>query len=137
MRTYILTHEQIDGRVIVDAFAYYFSQNLVQPALRSLTGDDALVELDEPRQNSRASTGSRSRSRGSVVSSSPSRSPSPSSFVEDTDQRPQKGDVYGRDEDKTALTDEQLLMIDPRLIGFDLKSKQWGKQAVPSRKTQC
>ncbi|KAJ0118261.1 hypothetical protein J7T55_009044 [Diaporthe amygdali] len=122
----------VEGRVIVDTFAYYASSNLGKPNMRPL---ECLDEETAPMR-SRSRTTSRASSRSSTRSHSEdsNRSPSPSQPSESGDfvqvssdlSDTSDHDLWGRNEDLSPLTSEQCLISDPWLRGFDLKAKRWG-----------
>ncbi len=102
------------GRVILDAYAFYQTNNMVKPQLRQL----ASTEAD-----------------GSEISSS---SDSSGVIVEESDGDPPVADgpdmtatnsltkATARCEVLDRLTDDQCLLATPWLRGLDLKTKEWG-----------
>jgi hypothetical protein len=117
----------VAGRVIIDAFAYYTSNNIVKPNLRSLestqvaeTGaceSDSEVEDvgDEEEQDDNGD--SRSTTSSDV---------SEDSVSELTAVKPSGGSLK-RTETIQPLTDEQCLLASPWLKGLDLKTKDWAQ----------
>ena len=93
---------QVSGRIVIDAFAYYRSCNIVKPDLRSLLDD------------------------GETIPESPTRK---SSILEGPEQMAAAmNETVSRCEDLRSLTDEHCLLATPWLKGMDLKTKEWGKK---------
>ncbi|KAK3302765.1 P-loop containing nucleoside triphosphate hydrolase protein [Chaetomium strumarium] len=110
--------QPMSGRVVIDTYAYYKSNNLVKPEMGSLgcttsttttttnetaaAGDDgdAASEYGDGDDNANAND-------MSAVANNPAASE--------------------RVEDLTELSDEHCLLTTPWLIGFDLKAKTWGR----------
>lgn len=120
----------VSGRVVIDAYAYYTSSNLVKPKLRPLnTNDDDDAEDDEDAEDgtSRVKPPRRpSLDETQSTSGSDSGSDSGSIFKGPIKTLTRTNEVLGRNEELEALTDEQCLMANSWLVGFDLKSKEWG-----------
>jgi hypothetical protein len=107
---------------MVDAYAYYRSNNIVAPTLQPLgsrSGSIGQAKMDTHRE-SNGDNGC-----GSDTESS-----------EGEDGAVPRGDVTsprakpsntGRTENLEPLSDEQCLLATPWVIGLDLKSKEWGK----------
>lgn len=109
---------------MIDAFAYYSTMNVIPPYLRDMTYESDLISKESTSR-------SPSRSSNEIGDSNEIQStgdPSPSSFVHVDLPSTQSADDNGRDEDLIRLTDAQCLMTDPRILGFDLKSKIWGME---------
>lgn len=95
------------------------------------------------RADSRSS--SRSNSQDSHRPESPYHAPEADEYIQEAPQSPRESEssdfiqvpsdesddigpyLWGRNEDLSPLTDEQCLIADPWLLGFDLKAKRWGK----------
>jgi hypothetical protein len=117
----------VTGRVIIDAYAYYRSNNIVKPELGRLGGsDEKATETD-------AASGEAEQEESS---NSDSDSDSEESDEEDASDENEEGKAVvgadqakakARDEDLTALSDEHCLLTTPWMIGFDLKRKKWGE----------
>ncbi|KAH8652593.1 P-loop containing nucleoside triphosphate hydrolase protein [Tricladium varicosporioides] len=73
--------EPVDGRIVIDAFAYYHCQHRTRPQLGRGSGNTTTSEDTEANDN--------------------------------------------RNEDLTALSDEECILTVPLLRGFDLKAKKW------------
>jgi hypothetical protein len=91
--------------VVIDAFAYYSSCNIVTPPLRSLT-ERAESAVNESKKSSK---------KGKMIAEGPELKAAAMSVA------------VSRTEDLTPLTDEQCLLTTPWLKGLDLKTKEWGK----------
>lgn len=101
------------GRVIIDAYAYYRSNNIVKPDLRSLDGSESVD-----------ATGA--EAAGSDDEYQPA-------VNDDGDQETNGSGHRAADErveDLTELSDEHALLTAPWLIGFDLKAKNWGMRPL-------
>ncbi|OTB06012.1 hypothetical protein M426DRAFT_259837 [Hypoxylon sp. CI-4A] len=103
----------IEGRLCIDAFAFYMSHDVATPQLRSLQGQKG-GHIKSPL-DMKAETGVSSK----LLSSSTEHRSQPIA------DHPAK-----RMEDLRPLTDEQLLMTTPWLLCFDLKAKIWGKVCI-------
>ncbi|KAL2270610.1 hypothetical protein VTJ83DRAFT_2794 [Remersonia thermophila] len=100
----------VSGRVIIDAYAYYKSNNLVKSRLRALDEASSLAETEanqqcNPGKDKENEPESDSFQPEAAVASTP---------------------VAKRVEELPDLTEDQLLMASPWVIGFDLKRKSWG-----------
>lgn len=104
----------VSGRVIIDAFAYYTSNNIVKPALGRLGSNTEQVISDDDDSDS-----------ASVVSGG-SGSDTSDSVCELKAVKPSSPGLK-RVEDLQSLTDEQCLLTTPWLYGIDLKSKDWAR----------
>jgi hypothetical protein len=97
----------VTGRVIIDTYAYYRSNNIVKPDLRALpTGGEPVTEPEEEEKEEGAEEDEEE---------------------EETEPDASHAKPSGREEDLTELSDEHCLLTTPWLIGFDLKRKLWGK----------
>ena len=99
----------VAGKVCVDAYAYYRSCNIVKPTLRPLNSEAD----DETGDNNAEDTDF-------------SDTPYETNFTVATMEVASvaKGPAE-RSEDLQNLTDEQAMMANPWMKGFDLKSKDW------------
>ncbi|KAH8892780.1 P-loop containing nucleoside triphosphate hydrolase protein [Thozetella sp. PMI_491] len=98
----------VAGKVCVDAYAYYRSNNMVRPKLRPL-----FPEVDEDSTKTPTTD-------DAELSETVFETDFAISAVEiDSD----KGNE--RSEDLRPLTDEHLLLTTPWMKGFDIKSKEW------------
>ena len=109
---------QVAGRVIVDAFAYYQSNNIVKPQLRSLSTDDDQGDGEKPEGEEETQDWEDSAGDTAVDGS------------EMTAKSLNK--AVARNEDLRSLSDEQCLLATPWLKGLDLKTKEWGKYSIRS-----
>ncbi|KAI1291189.1 P-loop containing nucleoside triphosphate hydrolase protein [Xylaria venustula] len=120
----------VSGRVCIDAYAYYTSNNIVKPDLKPLSpSEDSQEETD-----SGTGPGTGSGAKGSSCISHnddedgryDDKAPKDSKFTDvriaetPTAERPVK-----RADDLEPLTDDQRLLATPWVRGFDLKTKQW------------
>lgn len=143
----------VKGRVIIDSFAYYSSNFIVKPVLRSLEDDGAtsgVVAGKKQRPNSPLGVSSLR-----ALPQYPGQPTSAWPMVESSTSGPQGGvglfgdsgevlsatgnsggalmtavtskDKHNRKENLEALTDYQCLLATPWLRGLDLKTKDWGK----------
>ncbi|KAG9234050.1 hypothetical protein BJ875DRAFT_484556 [Amylocarpus encephaloides] len=104
----------VSSRVVIDAFAYYRSCNIVKPELKPLCEEvrgQEEKQKDEDREDSDSDDGS--------SDSSTAAGPALTTLV--------TNEPVARKEDLRSLTDEQCLLATPWLIGLDLKSKEWGQ----------
>jgi hypothetical protein len=101
---------QVAGRVIVDAYAYYLSHNMVKPQLRELVSQ----ENSSGEISDESSEGTEDDSDDSLAGS----------LIMTAAKSPDKG--ITRNEVLDALTDDQCLLATPWLKGLDLKTKEWG-----------
>lgn len=109
------------GRVIIDAFAYYSSNNIVKPNLRSLEG----TQVAEIVTDSSESDGENENDDDEIMSATSSED-SEDSLSELTAVKPSGGSLK-RTENIQPLTDEQCLLASPWLKGLDLKTKDWAQ----------
>ncbi|KAL2123552.1 hypothetical protein VTJ04DRAFT_4007 [Mycothermus thermophilus] len=105
---YEYTEESTTGRVIVDAYAYFKSTNAEKPSLRCLSrpsgsSSDATTEETQSQNKDEPNTDENNKT--------------------DTSSPKAKN---GRVEELLELTEQELLMASPCVIGFDLKLKKWG-----------
>lgn len=110
------------GRVIIDAFAYYTSNNIVKPNLRSLEG----TEVAEVVTDASESDEENEEDDIDDFRSSHSSEDSEDSLSELTAVKPSGGSLK-RTENIQPLTDEQCLLASPWLKGLDLKTKDWAQ----------
>ncbi|KAK3323006.1 P-loop containing nucleoside triphosphate hydrolase protein [Apodospora peruviana] len=118
----------VDGRVAIDAYAYFKINNSVPTALRALGTD----YVDNGDDDAAADTGSNT---GGDDNADVDHSHSSSAVVI------QPGDgcsstggggggkpgCGGRGEILTPLSDQELLLTAPWMIGMDMKTKEWGR----------
>lgn len=152
----------VKGRVIIDSFAYYSSNFIVKPVLRSLEDDGASTAAPgrKPRPNSPLGVSSLR-----ALPQYPGQPTSAWPMVESPTSGLQGGggglfgdsgevlsatgnsdgalmtavtskDKHNRKENLEALTDYQCLLATPWLRGLDLKTKDWGKQS-PTTRERC
>ncbi|KAG8166215.1 hypothetical protein KVR01_004767 [Diaporthe batatas] len=137
--------KQVEGRVIIDAFAYFMSTGNPRPGMRSL---DGLGSRSRDTSRARSRYGSRSHSpdeyqpdeyRPNEYQSDeyqPDEYP-PENFSETSDsygfvEVPSKfedangSDLWGRNEELPPLTSEQCMIVDPWLVAFEMQTKRWG-----------
>ncbi|KAK0711900.1 P-loop containing nucleoside triphosphate hydrolase protein [Lasiosphaeris hirsuta] len=97
------------GRVVIDAYSYYRSNNLVQPELKWLTGSST-KSFAEPKKTQD------DQNQDGMVAVGP---------------KPVSADRF---EDLTPLSDEECLLATPWVIGLDLKNKEWGRFFIDNLK---
>jgi hypothetical protein len=104
----------MSGRVIIDTYAYYKSNNLVKPEMGSLGGG--------------ASGSSTTNEAAGDDGGDDTASTYSSDDGNDNDMSAAANHPAAKErvEDLTALSDEHCLLTTPWLIGFDLKAKTWG-----------
>lgn len=142
----------VKGRVIIDSFAYYSSNHIVKPVLRSMEDEGAsssIVDGKKQRPNSPLGVSSLK-----ALPQYPGQPKSAWPMVESTSGLQGGGGLFGnlvenlpltdnsdgalmtavtskdkhnRKENLEALTDYQCLLATPWLTGLDLKTKDWGK----------
>lgn len=113
----------VAGRVIIDAFAYYTSNNIVKPNLRSLEGPGAAEVVTDA---SESGDEGENDDEDDDVRSATSSEDSDDSLSELTAVKPSGGSLK-RTENIQPLTDEQCLLASPWLKGLDLKTKDWAQ----------
>ena len=118
----LMRQGQVSSRVMVHAYAYYRSNNIVAPTLQpfgSRSGTIGQAKIDTHAE------GDDDNGSGSDTES-----------YEGDDGAVPRGDVTsprskpantGRTEHLEPLSDEQCLLATPWVIGLDLKSKEWSK----------
>lgn len=112
----------VAGRVIVDAFAFYSSNNIVKPHLTPLEADDAGKQVRE-KNDSAADT--EQEDSDEDAGSDTGSSDSDNDAACDMKAVKPSGTGLRRVEYLQPLTDEQCLLATPWLKGLDLKSKDW------------
>ncbi|KAG8159225.1 hypothetical protein KVR01_010886 [Diaporthe batatas] len=112
----------VAGRVIIDAFAYYTSNNIVKPNLRSLEGTVVAEVVTDASESDAEDNDEEQDDFRSTTSSDDSED----SLSELTAVKPSGGSLK-RTEIIEPLTDEQCLLASPWLKGLDLKSKDWAQ----------
>ncbi|KAF4630774.1 hypothetical protein G7Y89_g7370 [Cudoniella acicularis] len=110
----VLLEEPVSGRVVIDAFAYYRSCNIVKPELRPLFDTQEkhknVIGTDTANKESiKSSNGKDYIVEGSELTVTPMTK------------------AVSRCEDLRTLTDEHCLLSTPWLKGLDLKTKEWSQ----------
>lgn len=141
----------MEGRVIIDTFAYYASSGNDRPAMRPVESDEGTDSRSRTVSRADSRSSSRSRSQDSCRPESPYQTSQPDEYVQDSPESAEDSesgdfiqvpsdlsddigaDLWGRNEDLSPLTSEQCLIADPWLTAFDLKAKRWGKKPSPCR----
>lgn len=111
----------VAGRVIIDAFAYYTSNNIVKPDLGSLEGAEVAEVVTDASDSDEDG-----EDNDDDVRSATSSETSDDSISELTAVKPSGGSLK-RTETLQTLTDEQCLLASPWLKGLDLKTKDWAQ----------
>lgn len=152
LETPVREERPVKGRVIIDSFAYFTSNFIVKPVLRSLGDDGASSDVagKKPRQNSPLGFSSlralpqypaQPRSEWPMVESPTSGLHGEDNIFGDSGEvlsatgnrdgalmtAVTSKDKHNRKENLEALTDYQCLLATPWLRGLDLKAKDWGK----------
>src|SRR3569833_68160 len=112
---------QVDGRVIIDAFAYYVTNNIVKPVLRPTVDEEDHDSSDTDTASEAGSCSDASSSAIDPVVAGPEMTAS-----KDSDKVPT------RTEKLDPLTDEQCLLATPWVRGLDLKTKEWARFQIDS-----
>ena len=119
--------QQVNGRIVIDAHAFYRSNNIVKPKLRPL---DSPTERKEDSEASRSPRPSgkprRNNSRESYRSSSSSSEAESVEAIDVMALNTAKPGNSERTEDLRPMSDEQCLLATPWVLGMDMKTKQWG-----------
>ena len=102
------------GRVIVDAYGYYQTNNIVKPQLRQLVSPE-----EDDAQDDSSSENSSSSDEGNDCDSPVANGP-------DMTAAKSLDKAIARCEVLDSLTDDQCLLATPWLKGLDLKTKEWG-----------
>ena len=116
----------VAGRVIIDAFAYYTSNNIVKPNLRSLEGTEIAEVVTDASDSDDDNDNDDDDDDDDDSRSATSSEGSEDSLSELTAVKPSGGSLK-RTETITALTDEQCLLASPWVKGLDLKTKDWAQ----------
>lgn len=117
----------VAGRVIIDAFAYFTSNNIVKPELSSLNGDEADKPADKDSDTADTEDDdSESGEDTEVIDCMESDSDSDDGDSEMKAVKP-SGTGLKRVEHLQPLSDEQCLLATPWLKGLDLKTKDWAQ----------
>ncbi|KAM5353409.1 hypothetical protein ACJ41O_000059 [Fusarium nematophilum] len=131
----------IAGRVIIDAFAYYFTNDIVKPDLAPLNRPLNAPEKKEKKKNDKDKKDDEVYNDDDVECGwgdpecdySPSwDSPTPRPGEEGNAEmtiKPRENSP-GRSEELDALTDDQCLVATPWVKGLDLKTKEWAQFCV-------
>lgn len=107
----------VDGRVIVDAYAYYSSNNIVKPKLAPLKKEETDGEngVQENGSESWKSNDSSDDSRMAI---------GPAMTAVKANRNNARAEVLDH------LTDEECFLATPWVMGLDLKTKEWGTQST-------
>lgn len=97
----------MSGRVVIDPYAYYHSENKPVPELASLENEEEVAKESPVEEKS---SGSKDEMAATIVNLQTSDRVDDSSLPE--------------------LSDEHLLLTTPWLIGFDIKAKDWGRYCI-------
>ncbi|KAK0717519.1 P-loop containing nucleoside triphosphate hydrolase protein [Lasiosphaeria miniovina] len=118
----LMTSEEraASGRVAIDAYAYYHSQSLVKPKLRSLSHDEPL----EPETNA-DKDGNEDGDNGDAANQDTSETSSMVDVQNEMVAISQPSTNIERNEDLTPLSDADCLLATPWVIGLDMKTKDW------------
>ncbi|KAL5609689.1 hypothetical protein FOVSG1_004370 [Fusarium oxysporum f. sp. vasinfectum] len=134
----------VSGRVIVDAHAYYLTNDIVKPDLASLIGDDQPKKQGEDEKSDKNKSKRRGcdgwgcddgscdfcRDEGEDDNDDTDASEERDTpVVEGNEEMTIKApnDNAGRSETLEDLTDDMCLVATPWLKGFDLKTKEWAQ----------
>ncbi|KAF5556290.1 Fidgetin 1 [Fusarium napiforme] len=130
----------VSGRVIVDAHAYYMTNDIVKPDLAPLIDDEQVGQkkkLDETKKSDKKKSKAHECDWGCDVEyhvcedddSDDSDTPQEEAPVEGNAEMTVKApnDTTGRSENLEPLTDDMCLVATPWLKGFDLKTKDWAQ----------
>jgi hypothetical protein len=121
--------EPVTGRVIIDTYAYYRSNDIVKPSLRALGSSDSAAdpEADHPDEGAEDAEDADAENTEDADAENTEDAEDSSGNVETA--APQASSK--RVEDLTPLSDDHCLLINPMLVGFDLDKKKWGKHSGP------
>ena len=135
--------EPMTGRVIIDTYAYYRSNDIVKPSLRALGGSDSAAGSeagDEPGVDANAEGSDTDGADDEGTGSEHADSEDADADAEDSSGNAETATVpqasAKRVEDLTPLSDDHCLLTSPMLIGFDLDKKKWGEHSAPCYRTQ-
>ncbi|KAF5722927.1 Fidgetin 1 [Fusarium mundagurra] len=129
----------VSGRVIVDAHAYYMTNDIVKPDLAPLVEEDQVGQKksDEAKKSDKKKSKAHQCDWGCDVEchvredddSDDSDTPQKNTPVEGNAEMTVKApnDTTGRSENLEPLTDDMCLVATPWLKGFDLKTKDWAR----------
>ncbi|KAG5771686.1 hypothetical protein H9Q72_001857 [Fusarium xylarioides] len=105
----------VSGRVIVDAHAYYVTNDIVKPDLAHLVGDD---QVGQNKKSDKKASKAHKCGWGCAVDI----------HVCDDDGSDDSGTPKDADTpDLESLTDDMCLVATPWLKGFDLNTKEWAQ----------
>ncbi|KAF4959060.1 hypothetical protein FGADI_1938 [Fusarium gaditjirri] len=134
----------VSGRVIVDAHAYYLTNDIVKPDLTPLIGDDQPKKQDKDKKSDKKKPNRRDCGGwGCDNASCKSYGDEDEDDNDDTDTVQEldtpvvegnaemtvkaPNDTAGRSEDLQCLDDDMCLVATPWLKDFDLKTKEWAQ----------
>jgi hypothetical protein len=141
--------EPVTGRVIIDAYAYYRSNDIVKPSLLALGGSDGAAnpKVGEPNEDAEDSDAEDSDADGEETGDAEDAEDAENtegaehSAKVETATVPQASSKRvetatpqassKRVEDLTPLSDDHCLLINPMLVGVDLDKKKRGKHSGP------
>lgn len=129
---------KVNGRVVVDACAFYQCQEKAVPRLgrfsqssqlTTKTSDGESNSSGESENSTSQSDSSSSDSEAESVSSSDSSSDvsHPGYATNKKPKKPMDINSFQREEDFTPMTDEQCLLANPFVKGMDIRSKEWSE----------
>lgn len=145
----LTTLMKVNGRVIVDACAFYRCQDIAVSHLgRFSDSSQASNDGDDGKRNSvdgpedlsiqPEGTGAADETETVPMNEGLLFSPQP---TDATTLKPKKAvdiNTFQREEDFTPMTDEQCLLANPFVKGMDVKSKEWSEyQYRWQRLSQC
>ncbi|KAF5585407.1 Fidgetin 1 [Fusarium pseudoanthophilum] len=130
----------VSGRVIVDAHAYYMTNDIVKPDLAPLVDED---QVGQKKRSEEAKKSNKKKPKAHECGwgcdgecdgdedddSDDSDTPQEDTPVEGNAEMTVKApnDAIGRSENLEPLTDDMCLVATPWLKGFDLKTKDWAQ----------
>ncbi|KAI1049218.1 hypothetical protein LB506_005166 [Fusarium annulatum] len=130
----------VSGRVIVDAHAYYMTNDIVKPDLAPLVDDDQVGQKkksDEAKKSDKKKAKAHECGWDCEPDCEDDDDDSDDSDTPKETNTPMEGnaemmvkapnDTAGRSEDLEPLTDDMCLVATPWLKGFDLKTKDWAQ----------
>ncbi|KAK4041355.1 P-loop containing nucleoside triphosphate hydrolase protein [Parachaetomium inaequale] len=109
--------QPMNGRVIIDTYAYYESNNYLKPEMRPLGGNVAEPGISAGDEDNDSSGNGDEEQDASDDEES----------MYDDMVATATATTHGRVEDLTELSDEHCLLTTPWLKGFDLKAKAWAR----------
>jgi hypothetical protein len=130
--------EPVTGRVIIDSYAYYRSNDIVKPTLLALRGSGGAADPEAGDQPDEDAEDADAEDTGTEHDDSEDVGADADGDAEDAEDSSDDVETAivpqpnaKRVEDLTPLSDDHCLLTNPWMIGFDLDKKKWGEHSGP------